>query len=429
MNVLRRLSWSALAFVSVVVVGTVGYWMLGFGLLDAAYQTITTITTVGFREVEPLGAAGQVFTMLLILAGVGTALYLFGVAFESLVEGDLRAVRRRRRMDREIAGLRDHVVVCGWGRVGNATARYVHGEGHRVVVVDHDPERLAGIEHLHVAGDATDDAVLMAAGIMRAKALIAAIDTDAENLYVTLSGRSLRPDLFIIARARDEASEAKLRRAGADRVVNPQAIGGARMGAFVSQPFVSEFLDVVMHEAQVEFRLEEVPITASSALAGAKIRDAAVRERTGALGAGSAQRRRGVRVEPAAGPGAAPGPYADRDRHAGRTGRPRRRRRWCGCWPARERFCERDELSTAQDGSDADVARVVVAGDATHPSQHLRRVHLGAVSEHRVDVDPVLRSVEHRLADDEVLWTEDGDRSVGEGHDPARGPAAWWNAS
>jgi voltage-gated potassium channel len=267
----------------VIVVGTVGYWALGFGLLDALYQTVTTVSTVGFREVEPLSATGQAFTIALILAGVGTALYAFGVVIESFAEGHLRAARKRKRMDQRIAALRGHVIVCGWGRVGKAIAREVGTNERAVVVIDQDEARLHGIPHLHVVGDATSDAILVEAGVERAHALIAAIDTDAENLYVTLSGRSLRPDLFIIARAREEASEQKLLRAGADRVVNPQAIGGARMAAFVSQPHVSEFLDVVMQDAGFEFRLSEMPIVDGSPLAGKSLLDAAIRERTGAL--------------------------------------------------------------------------------------------------------------------------------------------------
>lgn len=283
MRPVPRLRAAALAFVAVIAVGTVGYWALGFGVLDALYQTVTTVSTVGFREVEPLSATGQAFTIALILAGVGTALYTFGVVFESFAEGHLRVARRRKRMDKRIAGLRGHVIVCGWGRVGKAIAREVATHDRAVVVIDQDDARMDGIAHLHVVGDATSDAILIEAGVERAHALIAAIDTDAENLYVTLSGRSLRPDLFIIARARDEASEQKLLRAGADRVVNPQAIGGARMAAFVSQPHVSEFLDVVMQDAGFEFRLAEMPISAGSPLAGKTLLDAAIRERTGAL--------------------------------------------------------------------------------------------------------------------------------------------------
>ena len=278
-----RIRWSAGAFLAVLVVGTIGYWILGFGVLDAAYQTVTTVTTVGFGEVHPLSHAGQVFTMVLILAGVGAALYTFSVAFEFVAEGQLREQRRRRRMDHSIAKLDGHVVVCGWGRVGRSIARHLAEAGKVVVVVDRDPERLEGIPYLHIVGDATQDSVLIEAGIERAETLIAAIDTDAENLYVTLSGRSLRPDLFIIARARDESSESKLCRAGADRVVNPQSIGGARIAAFVSQPHVADFLDVVMHDRQFEFQLEEIPITIGSALAGTVLNDPAIRARTGAF--------------------------------------------------------------------------------------------------------------------------------------------------
>lgn len=280
---MTRLRWAAIAFGVVLLAGTVGYRLFGFGVLDALYQTVTTVTTVGFREVEPLSAGGKVFTIVLILLGVGTALYAFGVVLESLASGDLRALRKRKVMDRKIAALHDHIVVCGWGRVGKAIVRNVVADGQVVVVIDQDADRLTDIPHMHVIGDATDDSVLREAGVDRAAALIAAIDTDAENLYVTLSGRALRAELFIIARARDEASESKLRRAGADRVVNPQAIGGARMAAFVSQPHVSEFLDVIVHDGNIEFRMEEFEIHRGSTLVGRSLQDAAIQERTGAL--------------------------------------------------------------------------------------------------------------------------------------------------
>lgn len=280
---MRRLR-AALSVLAIVVIGgTVGYVMLGFGALDALYQTVMTITTVGFREIEPLDSTGKWFTIVLILLGVGTALYTFGVLLETAVEGPFRQARKKRRVDHKIGKLQDHVVVCGWGRVGRAIAQFVAGAGASVVVVDNDADRVAGSGHLGIVGDATDDGVLRSAGIARARALVAAIDTDAENLYVTLSGRSLRPDLFIVSRARDEASEAKLLRAGADRVVNPQALGGARMGALVMQPHVAEFVDVVMHDGSLEFRLEEVEVPKLSPLAGATLRDAEIRGLTGAL--------------------------------------------------------------------------------------------------------------------------------------------------
>lgn len=283
MSNVRRIQLALAAVLGVVIVGSVGYVLLGFSPLDAVYQTVTTITTVGFREVHPLGTAGKVFTIALILTGVGTALYAFSVVLESLVEGHLRQHFERRRMERDIARMSGHAIVCGWGRVGRATAAYLAGQGADVVVVDIDPGRAAEVPHPALAGDVTDDEVLRKAGIMRARALVAAINTDAENVYVTLSARSLRPDLVIIARARNEASEAKLLRAGATRVVNPQRIGGQRIAAAALQPNVTEFLDVVMHDGSLEFRLEEVPVLAGSGLDGSTLDEASAGERTGAL--------------------------------------------------------------------------------------------------------------------------------------------------
>ncbi|HTZ44343.1 MAG TPA: potassium channel protein [Jatrophihabitans sp.] len=279
----RRFRIGLLALLAVLVLGTAGYALLGFGLLDAAYQTVTTVTTVGFREVRPLTAAGKVFTMVLILAGVGTALYTLSVVLEAVVEGHLTRHLEERRMTRDIARLREHVIICGWGRVGRACADHLAASGQTLVVVDRDPARLDGIPHACVAGDISDDDVLRAAGVPHARALVAALDTDADNVYVTLSARALNPDLVIIARARSEESTAKLVRAGADRVVNPQLIGGRRMAAFAVQPDVADFLDVVMHEASLELRIDQVPISGGAPLAGLTVGTADLAARTGVM--------------------------------------------------------------------------------------------------------------------------------------------------
>lgn len=283
MEQVRRL-WRALtALVLVLVGGTVGYLVLGFGPLDAAYQTVTTVTTVGFREVRPFRPIDEAYTIVLILVGVGVVLYTFGVTLEALVDGHLRDVMRRNRMERDIASMRDHAIVCGWGRVGKATAGYLSNAGRQVVVIDSDPERIASVPYARVLGDVTDDATLRQAGIERAGVLIAAVNTDADNVYVTLSGRTLRPDLLIIARARTESSEAKLARAGADRVVNPQRIGGDRMASFALQPYVVEFLEGVIHDGSLEFQLAESRVGAGSRLAGRSVAESHIRRDTGAL--------------------------------------------------------------------------------------------------------------------------------------------------
>jgi voltage-gated potassium channel len=279
----RRPRLALAMLTGVFVLGTIGYVILGFSFLDAVYQTVTTVATVGFREVQPLDEVGKVFTIVLILVGVGTALYTFSVVLETLLEGHLSRLFGRRRMERQIEAMQGHVIVCGWGRVGRAIGAELTGANAELVVVDLDEARLADCGLPVLVGDASEDRILEQAGLLRARALVAALDSDAANLFVTLSARALRPDLFIVARARLEESEEKLRRAGADRVVNPQSIGGARIAAFVLQPNVTEFLDVVMHDRSLQFRLEEVLVPNGSAIAGQTIRNAHLRDRTGAL--------------------------------------------------------------------------------------------------------------------------------------------------
>jgi voltage-gated potassium channel len=281
----HRLRFGLAALVGVLVAGTVGYVAFGFTLLDAVYQTVTTVSTVGFREVQPLSTGGRIFTIVLILVGVATALYTFTLILEAVVEGQIQELLGRKRMERQISRMADHVIVCGFGRVGRNLAHYVSGADQDVVVIENDAERAAAAEgSAHVVrGDATSDETLLEAGIERARVLVTALNTDADNLFVTLTARSRGPVLFIVARARVESSEAKLAQAGADRVVNPQRLGGSRMAAFVLQPHVVEFLDVVMHDGSLEFRLEEVSVPPGSPLAGRSLRDTHIRDSTGAL--------------------------------------------------------------------------------------------------------------------------------------------------
>ena len=282
-NPFRRVEIGLGALGLVVVGGTLGYRALGYGLLESLYQTVVTVTTVGYAFPGPIGTGVKVFTIVLILLGVGTALYTFTVTLELLIDGHMRELIRRRRMDRDIGAMTGHVVICGWGRVGREVARYLDAADQQIVVVDRDADRLATVGHATVAGDVTDDDTLLRAGIERAGTLIAALDTDADNLFVTVASRSFQPAIHVIARARSESSEAKLLRVGADRVVNPQRLGGDRMAAFVTQPHVVDFVDVVMHDGSLEFRLEELTVGDNSPLAGRSLRATQVHDRTGCL--------------------------------------------------------------------------------------------------------------------------------------------------
>ncbi|HZU80534.1 MAG TPA: NAD-binding protein [Acidimicrobiales bacterium] len=280
---LRRLRRALLALFAVLLGGTIGYAVLGSPVLDAVYRTVTVVTTVGFQQPRQPGTAEKAFTIVLVLVGVGTTLYALGALLEVIIEGQLAESVGRRRMERRIAAMSAHVIICGWGRVGRVVADQLAGRNIPFVVVDMDGERVAGIPYPTVVGDATDDAVLRAAGIDRAKALVTVMSNDAADVYVTLSGRSLNPELFIVGRARITDSEEKIRRAGADRVVNPQAIGGSRIAAMLLQPHVAEFLDVVTRESGMEFRLEEAMISSGCPLEGRTLGDCHIRSRTGAL--------------------------------------------------------------------------------------------------------------------------------------------------
>lgn len=270
----------------ILLVASLYYWLVeGFTVVEAIYQTVTTISTVGFREVRELDTSGRVFTIGLIVGGVGAAFYTATAFFEELVEGQIGHMGRR-QMERRVKRLSGHTVVCGYGRVGRTVARLVDPV-QGAVVIETDPDRVqaasdAGFAVVH--GDATEDGIMAAAGLDRAATLVSALPTDSDNVYVVLSGRAMRPDLHIVARARAESSEAKLLRAGADRVINPQEIGARRIAAFALQPAVSDFLDVVMHGAgAVEYRLEEISIPADAPVVGQSIRAAHIRDHTGAL--------------------------------------------------------------------------------------------------------------------------------------------------
>jgi voltage-gated potassium channel len=285
-----------LALVAVTLFGVTGYLVLGFTPLEAMYQTVTTVATVGFREVRPLTAAGQVFTIVLILLGVGTVLYNLGVIVEALIEGHLREHVGRRRMDRRIDGLSGHVIICGYGRVGRAATKHLLATGNEVVVVDSDVGRLQGTRTPHLIGDALDDATLRAAGIDRARALIVALDTDTDTVYVTLSARALRPDLVIISRARTVDAKDKMVLAGATRAVNPQLIGGRRMASFALHGDVAEFLDVVMHDEDIDYRIDQIRIPDGSPASGRTLRELDLLHRSGAQVLGVRMRERAAFV-------------------------------------------------------------------------------------------------------------------------------------
>lgn len=278
----RPVTVGVAAVAAVMVAGTIAYTLLGLGPFDAFYQTLITVTTVGYTEVgDRSDTTYRMVTSAVIVVGVGVSLYTIGAAFEAVMEGALTDRLGRVRMERVLADVSDHVVICGCGQVGRSIARAVVADGSAVVVVDRDQAVVDRLGWPGVAGDATDDDVLRHAGVPRARALVVALDSDADNMYVTLSGRQLNPGLFIVTRANRAQAEAKLHQAGADRVVNPHQIGGDRMASFVTQPNVADFLGESMHDRRLEIRLREVEVTVSSGLAGQSLSDCDIVGATG----------------------------------------------------------------------------------------------------------------------------------------------------
>lgn len=260
----------ALAGLALVLVGGwVGYLVIGLGPFEAIYQTAITVTTVGYGEIGIDGVDEddyRAFTLALVLLGAGTTVYTVTVLIETLVEGNLNDGLRRRRMAKQVDRMDDHIIVVGWGRVGRAIADYARRHGADVVIVD---QRDVDTDDLPlVVGDAHEDDTLLEAGVDRAAVLIAALDTDGANLALTLTARSLRDDLFIVARTASQNNERKFVQAGANRVVNPHEIGGSRMGALAMHPTVAEFVDEVLHDERHDVEIVEVPVTAGSPMIG-----------------------------------------------------------------------------------------------------------------------------------------------------------------
>jgi voltage-gated potassium channel len=248
-------------------------------------MTVLTVGTVGFNEVHPLDPAGRLFTIFIIFAGVGSLAFAIGQFIEFLLEGHLTNILEVRRMEKRLSQLSGHTIVAGLGRVGSVTARTLADDGASFVVIDSGAEAIQAAEEagwVVVRGDATEEETLLRAGVERASAVITALSGDAENLFVTISARSLNPQAFIVARSAHESTEAKLMKAGANRVMTPNVIGGRRMASMVLHPTVTDYLELVSGSQGVDFRLQEVELAAESCYVGRSLAEARIRETTGA---------------------------------------------------------------------------------------------------------------------------------------------------
>jgi voltage-gated potassium channel len=275
------------ALLALTAIGVLGYVVIvGMSFMDALYMTVITLSTVGYREVQPLGTAGEVFTIGLIFGGFGIVLYSAGLIAREIIEGEFQRTFGRRKVQRQIEQVSDHFIVCGFGRMGRIVCKELMAKPVPFVVVERHADALRDVEaeqFLLVAGDATEDHVLLQAGITRARGLVSALSTDSDNVYVALTARELNPNLLIVARAEDDRSERRLLHAGATRVVSPYVIGGHRMAHALLRPAVLDVIDLATHYRSIELQIEEVQIPKGGVGTGTTLQDSGIRETLGII--------------------------------------------------------------------------------------------------------------------------------------------------
>jgi voltage-gated potassium channel len=281
MVTLRKILLLGASLTVIVSLGGLGFmWLEGWSFFDALYMTIITLTTVGYGDLFPTTRASRAFTVALILIGVGFMLYMFTTLARVVVEGEIREILGRRKLLKHIKKLRNHYIICGFGRIGEIIARQLKERRIPVVIIESNPGLLPSLEesgYSFINGDASKEEVLLEAGIEHARGLVAVVSSDAHNVFITLTARSLNPNIFIVARGVEPGSEQKLIRAGADRVESPYELGGRKMAQTILRPNVTTFIELAMKE-DVDLGMEEIRVAPSSALVGLALKDSGIRQ-------------------------------------------------------------------------------------------------------------------------------------------------------
>ncbi len=282
--IMRKIFLVLSLFVGIILCGTFGYMFLEhLSFWDSMYLTIITIATVGYGDLVPIHPGGKVFTIFLLFAGAGLVMYTLSRITEAMVEGSLRKMLERRKMDKKIARLHDHFIICGFGRIGQVISEILDDAGRSFVIIERDPDVLKEIDQLgyiSVEGEAEEDDILHTAGIERASGLIAVVSTDADNLFITLTARGLNPSLFILARSSgSRGTRTKLLRAGASKVISPYYIGARRMAQLLLRPTVTDFIDLAMYAGELGLKLEEILVSENAVFANKNLMESGIRKR------------------------------------------------------------------------------------------------------------------------------------------------------
>jgi len=285
MSTLRKLIYLFALLAGVLVAGAAGYSIIeGWSFFDSLYMMVITVATVGFKEVADLSPAGKLYTIAVILVGVGVVGFTLSNLTAFLVGGQIQEMLKAGKRQKMLSKMKNHYIVCGAGRMGYEAVRELSHETRRIVVIENNPETLAKLEQENIItmrGDATEDDTLRNAGVEHAQGLLAALPEDADNVYVTLSARGLNPKLLIIARGTDSSSERKLLKAGANRVILPYQIGGRRMATILLRPEIDDFLELVMGKDELSLKIEIITIDEKSKLVDSTLKESNVRHVTG----------------------------------------------------------------------------------------------------------------------------------------------------
>jgi voltage-gated potassium channel len=279
----RHLILSLSISILILALGIIGYMIIeGWPFIDALYMTVITISTVGFKEVNQLDGAGRIFTVFLVFSGVGFTLYVAAAIVQFMVEGRIRIIMGRRRLDKKIERLKNHYIVCGYGRIGRVLCRHLRRANIDIAVIEKDSELIPVMDAdgvLYIAGDAADENNLIKAGIERAKAVVAALATDTDNVFLVLTARQLAPELLIMARSSQDTAKIKLRAAGADFVESPYSMGAVSMAHRIIRPTVTSFLDLAFAHKRRDIQMEEIPVSPSSEMANVQLKDSGIRQK------------------------------------------------------------------------------------------------------------------------------------------------------
>ncbi len=271
-----------LMLLGVISFGTFGYMLIEeSSFIDSLFMTMITITTIGYGEIFPLSTQGRIFTMVLIVLGVGLIMFLFTRITEEVVEGNLRTMYGRLSMKKKVEGLKDHYIICGFGRIGKVICNLLNEAGTPFVVIESNPvviHELTELGYLFLEGEAANDDILLKAGVKQAKGLVSVVSSNADNVYITLSARGLNSELYIMARSTGtEGGETKLLRAGASQVISPYYIGACRMAQHILRPTVTDFIDLTIHGGELGLRMEELAISDHGKIVNKSLMDSNIR--------------------------------------------------------------------------------------------------------------------------------------------------------